>query len=585
MNNDLIMAGLDRVTSSQAFRLANRQRSFLRYIVTEALRGRTERLKEYVIGIEVFGKSPSFDPRLDSIVRTEAHKLRAKLGKYFETEGKGDAIRIALPRGKYVPAFFDAAALPAVHAPTPGLREAKGLRVLVLPFESRGTSRSSESFSDCLTDELIHALAAVPGFDVVARSSAFQFKGRTVDGCELARQLKAQAVIEGSVRKTGDRYRILVQLYDPSNGSTLWSQSYDPKVTKDPGVQQEIAQTIACQLMRQVYYRETHGTTTLLAGGAALEGNLEAHDYYFQGMRYFARHTPEDMAEASRLFNLAVEKDVTFTRAYTHLAYSYLMRPVLQAVLPAELVSRAYEAANKALEIDPFTGGAHIVLALQRLQNYQWREAGEEFRNGLRLSRSDALGHAWYGIYLTSVGNLTEAVKEHERALELDEDAAMSSWSYGLTLFLARRYREAGCYFRRTVARYPSFSPAHIGLGMIAVQERNYATAIADLERAQARTAGLGRERAKLGYAYALAGSKDRAREILNELLSSRSAVPAQMVAEMYIGLGDKDNAFKWLHTVIEQKDTPPMLKCDPMFDPLREDSRFATLLQQANMA
>lgn len=587
MDAELIIAELDRVTASNAFRLADRQRSFLRYVVTETIQRRAERLKEYVIGIEVFGRPTSFDPRLDSIVRTEAHKLRGKLAKYFETEGRADPVKIELPRGKYVPDFLHAGTAPASGTAARWTRpESHGLRILVLPFENRAAAKSGGMFCDRLTDELTLALARVPGIEVVARSCALPLKGGAVDICDVARRLNVHAIIGGSLSRLENRIRILVHVDDPAQGCTLWCQSYERHLSKTLDVQQDIAQTIAYQLLPELPSSCTFAASKSL--GHRLTGSnpdREAHDHYLQGLRHFARHTLDHMAEASRLFNLTVEKSIRFTQGYTHLAYSYLIRPLLQPILPSELVSRAFAAASKALEIDPLAGEAHIALAMQRIQNYQWREADMEFREGLRLAPSDALGHSWYGIHLATFGRANESIAEHERALELDADAAMSLWSYGLSLFLLRRYAEAAHYFRRTLVRYPAFSQARVGLAMISLQERDYTNAISELERAQHFVPGLGRERAKLGYAYALAGGRDRAREILNEMLqlSDRCAVPAQMIAELYIGLGDAEDAFQWLHKCIAQGDIPPML-CDPIFDPLRSDSRFPALLEHARI-
>lgn len=588
MDTDTIMAELDRVTASNAFRLADRQRSFLRYVVTETIQKRAERLKEYVIGIEVFGRPASFDPRLDSIVRTEAHKLRGKLVKYFETEGKTDPIKIELPRGKYIPDFSNAE-VPSAAATTGRLTrsDAHPLRLLVLPFENRAASKSGGLFCDRLTDEITHALSRIPGIEVVARSCTFPFKAGTVDISELAARLNVHTILTGSVCKLDDRIRILVHLDDPSHGCTLWCQSYERHLSKTVDTQQEIAETIANQLLPELPSPCIFAASKSLGSRPTLSNpDREARDHYLQGLRHFARHTLDHMAEASRLFNLTVEKSIGFTQGYTRLAYSYLILPLLQPVLPSELVSRAFVAASRALEIDPMAGEAHIALAIQRIQNYQWREADTEFREGLRLAPSDALGHAWYGIHLATFGHARESIGEHERALELDADAAMSLWSYGLSLFLLRRYGEAGHYFRRTLARYPAFSQARVGLAMVSLQERDYTNAISELERAQHLVPGLGRERAKLGYAYALAGGYDRAREILNEMLqlSDRCAVPAQMIADLYIGLGNSDDAFKWLHQSIAQGDIPPML-CDPMFDSLRSDNRFSALLQHARLA
>ena len=588
-DTDLILSQLERVTESHAFRFADRQRSFLRYVVTEALQHRGDRLKEYVIGIEVFGKPTTFDPRLDSIVRTEAHKLRAKLARYFDTEGKSDPIRIELPRGKYSPVFAPAkAAAPAPAASPRWQREPSPLRVLVLPFGSPGAAPLDLPFGDTLTDELGHALSAVPGIEVVARSCAMQFKGQAVDICEVARRLNVHAVIEGTVHRVGDGVRILAQVDDPSNGCTIWSQSYERQLGRIAALEQDLARVITSQLLPKIQSHKPQlerSVTPPRPTGS--ETHREAQQHYLQGLRHFARQAPDDVLEASRLFNLAVEKDNRLAHGYTHLAYSHLFRPVLQAVLPAEPVSHAFLAARRALEIDPLTGAAHITLALERLQNYQWHEADEEFRKGLELSPSDTVGHAWYGIFLTSLGRTSEALQHHELALECDPDAAMSSWSYGLTLFLMRRYSEAAHYYRNTLSRHPCSLQANTGLGLVLLHEGDYAAAIAQLEKAQGLTTGLTRDRTKLGYAYALAGATERAREILDDLLdlADRCSVPGNMLAELYIGLGEVDDAFKWLQIGIDQKDIPAMLRCDPMFDPLRSDPRFGELLEHQRMS
>jgi TolB-like protein len=241
---------LERVTASLTFRFADRQRSFLRYIVAEAVQQRAERLKEYVIGMEVFDRSASFDPRLDSIVRTGAHKLRAKLAKYYATEGKGDAIRIELPVGQYVPIFVDAVTRPRTDIPAASARELrKPLRLLVLPFDDRAKTQAGELFSDTVTDELSHALASVAGIEVVARSCAFRFKSRGVDISEVGQHMNVDVVIEGSVRKISDRLRILVQADDPASGCALWSQSYESGLDELADVQQIIARSIACKLL------------------------------------------------------------------------------------------------------------------------------------------------------------------------------------------------------------------------------------------------------------------------------------------------------------------------------------------------
>ena len=304
-------------------------------------------------------------------------------------------------------------------------------------------------------------------------------------------------------------------------------------------------------------------------------------------MYYWKRHRLEDFPEAVLFFRRATERDVTFARAYANLAYAYLMLPVLNAVLPSQVLGKARRAATKALTIDPAAGEAHIALALPLVQENQWREAGEEFRKGLELSPSDAFGRALYGMYLAAVGRPAEALKEHGRALQMDPASSVTASCYGQTLYLLRRHREAERHFRAALALDSSLPRAHAGLGLTSLHQGNYAKAIAELESAQSLTPGLGRVKASLGFAYATAGNKDKAHEVLNELLHrfTPASFPALMIAEVCIGLGDTDKAFQWLHTAFDQKDLAPFLTCDPLFDPLRTDSRFSSLLKRINLA
>ena len=585
---DLILQGVEAITGSRTFSRAARQRSFLKYVVEETLAGRAGRLKEYSIGIAVLGKDPSFDPRLSSIVRTEARKLRARLAKYYETEGRADPVRIELPLGTYAPVFSQTAAPPLARLSEerPSQPETAALRVLVLPFENRSSTRRDEVFCDGLADELSHVLTQLPNVEVVARSSAFQYKGRPTNVSELAERFNLDAVLEGSVRRSGGRVRVLAQI-DNRQGQTIWSHQYERKHSGGFSVEQEIAQAIANEVVSRAQAPQPRPSRAVLKTRPPRgEPNARAYQDYLQGVYYWKRHTLEDFGEAVRHFRRAIERDVRFTRAYTNLAYAYLMLPVLNAVLPSEFLPKARAAALRALEIDPQAGEAHIALALPFIQESRWREAGEEFRAGLELSPSDSLGRSWHGMYHATLGHASEALREHQRALQLDPESPVTSYCYGQTLYLLRRYDQAAHYFRSALALDPSLARAHASLGMVCLQQRNYATALSEMERAAALTSGLGRVKADLGYAYAAAGNKDKAREILSEFLTRfrPASFPAFMIAEVYIGLGDQHNSLEWLHRAMDQKDLAPFLSCDPVFDPLRADPRFSAVLKRANL-
>jgi tetratricopeptide (TPR) repeat protein len=263
------------------------------------------------------------------------------------------------------------------------------------------------------------------------------------------------------------------------------------------------------------------------------------------------------------------------------------MLPILKAALPAEFMPKVRTAASKALEIDSSAGEAHIALALPHIDNYEWAAAGEEFRKGLDLCPSSAIGHAWYGTYLVNMGCGAEGLREHQRCLELDPVSASALFCHAQTLYLLRRYDESIDRFRKALSLNPSFPREHAGLGLACLRKGSYVRAIAELEFAQSLTRGLGRVKANLAYAYAVSGQRDKAVDILNDFLAQFTPrdFPAAMISEIYIGLGEKDLAFEWLHRAIDQKDLAVFLKSDPLYDPLRSDPRFPALLKRMNLA
>jgi TolB-like protein/Flp pilus assembly protein TadD len=570
---DSIRRELDRILSSRTFRSAAAQRNFLRYAVIEELQGRGHLLKEYAIGVAVFSKGESFDPRLDSIVRSEARKLRARLARYFESEGRADPLRIHLPLGRYVPVITERSGFePAVSKSPSG----RNLRLAVLPFACRSANRRDESFSDGLTDELTHAFTRIPGLDVVSRTSAFQFKGQRIDVREIGRRLNVHAVIEGSVKVLRHRIRVIAQLADTLNGHALWSGSYDRKLTDLFAVQQELSSTVTHEL--GVHFRRR----PFLLGAA--DGPVQ--EEYLRGRSLAGRYTLEDYEAAIDCFEQAIVNEAASAGAYAGLAHCYVMLPFFKAMLQSELIPKIRAAASKALELDASLGEAHIVSAVPLIYDFNWFAAGEGFRRGLELRPSDPAGRAWYGTYLLNIGRGEEGLLEHKRVWELDPASPLAAHNYGLALYFLRRHEEAIRQFRKALALNASHAASHAGLGMACVHKGSYARGVTELEIAEKLTPGLGRVTADLGYAYAVSGNREKANEILNRFLRQfdPASFPAVMIAGIYIGLGDSDRAFEWLHKAIDQKDLAVFLKSDPLYGPLRKDPRFSTLLRRTNL-
>lgn len=344
----------EKMLAARTFRAAAAQRSFLRYVVSETIEGRGELLKEYSIGVAVFHKKESFDPRLDSIVRTQARKLRARLTRYYEGEGRDDRLRIEIPTGQYAPVFrlgpvelreLTLRRVPPGNSPSPAPHRS-ALRIAVLPFANRGSSKKDELFSDGLTDELTHAFTRIPGLEVVARTSAFQFKGERVDVREVGRRLGVQAVVEGSIRRSGERLRVLAQLDDTFNGQTVWSQTYDRKLADLFAVQQDISATITNELGNHFA-----GGPELIgpgrSGDAPLQMNPRVYEEYLRGQYFWNRHTVHDFEAAIDCFQRAIAMESRYARAWANLAWCYIMVPVVKAALTSAFVPRIRSAAAK----------------------------------------------------------------------------------------------------------------------------------------------------------------------------------------------------------------------------------------------
>ena len=641
-NTAAIREHLEKILSSRTFRAADGQRNFLRYVVEQALDGGTQRIKEYSVGVEVFHRGESFDPRQDSIVRVEARKLRARLAKYYEEEGQRDPVRIEFPKGSYAPLFREAQtatqqpdplvieeSAPAEASGAPlakqslpakppamlrrvagwkavaamvaallvsgtvaywGIRHREntlpgGASIAVLPFANLSSDKSDEFFSDGLTEELIDSLARVPGLRVVARTSAFQYKGQSQDVRKVGRELNVRNVLEGSVRRYGNLVRITTQLNDASNGFQLWAANYEREMKDILAVQREISQSITTALGAQLTGKNTPAGNNSFPGDAPAL-NPDAYQDYLRGLSFFNKRTAEDTRSAIGYFQQAIAKDGNYALAYLGLAHSYAAIPMYAAIPSREASSQIRTAAARALALDSTLGEAHVDLALAFMYDYEWSAAEGEFRKALALNPGDSFAHTWHGTFLVKMGRVAEAMEEQKTALNLDPVSTNAAGALARALYHARRYDDAILQYKNAVRLNPDFGVVRQGLGLAYLKAGNYAEGIGETQAASHLMGGDSMIQGQLGYAYALSGESAKAKIILSELLSRSSlgSVRALPIAHIYIGLGDKDRAFEWLQLAIDQRDINLWLKTDAFYDPLRQDSRFSELLRRMRL-
>jgi TolB-like protein/Flp pilus assembly protein TadD len=582
LSPESISAELAVILSSRTFRMANAQKNLLRFVVQETLENRAHLLKEYWIGVKVFHRGESFDPRMSSIVRLEARKLRANLARYFETEGAGDQLRIEIPKGGYAPVFRsnDQSPLLCVVTMDPLAKElhADGPEVLswaVLPVVDRNHSREGRFFAEGLTDELSSALARDPHVRLAARSSASRLGG--FDVREIGRILNVQRVLEGSVRRHGERFRVSLQASETASGYVLWSENFEVEAADEVRSQQEISLN-ALRSLRQWTSGDwyTSGTDNRFASGAARQPK-DRRIALLQKSGATSLYDPHAYAAPRRLQP---------AREYADRVKSLVILAFCKSGSIFQLSSELKATASKALELDGASGEAHAAMAMALLCDYDWKHAEDRFRSAVQLAPNDPVVRFWYANYLMNTGRLEEAMAEHKTAVELNSDSAVAISCYGTALYFSKRFSEAIEHQRRALARSPDLTPARVTLGLSCIRKGSFLRGLTELERARALSNDAGLIRGHVGYTFALMGNRERANDILGSLLReyNEEDFRAFPIAEIYIGLGDKDLAFAWMHRVIDQKDWTICLKADPLFDPLRPDPRFATLLRRVNL-
>ncbi|HET7599640.1 MAG TPA: protein kinase [Gemmatimonadales bacterium] len=444
----------------------------------------------------------------------------------------------------------------------------------VLPFVDLSPARDQEYFSDGLTEELITSLSQVPGLRVAARTSSFQFKGRSTDVHEVGRKLDVAAVVEGSVRRSGDRLRITSRLVDTKDGYQLWSDSYDREVSDVFAVQEDVARSIVSALrVRLAPARDS-------ALAVPPTKDLEAYDLYLKGRFAWNKRTGPALEDAVRYLEQAVARDSTFARAWAALADAYiLVVPFAGHGSSAETWRKAQAAARKALALDSTSAEAYTSLGYGSfIYAWDWRAAEEYFRRAIAANPNYATGHHWYGDYLAGRGRLAESLAEMGRAHQLDPLSLQIGSEWGWVSYLMHRTDEAETRIRETLALDSNFAQAHFRVGLVQIQQGRYPAAIASLKRAIELGAFYPQSAAALAVAYAESGDRKAAMAILEDLKrrAAGELVPPVHVATVYAGLGDLTHGFEWLNRAIDEKDIYiPENFFEPLLDPLRKDPRF----------
>ncbi|HEV2914139.1 MAG TPA: protein kinase [Pyrinomonadaceae bacterium] len=452
----------------------------------------------------------------------------------------------------------------------------------ILPLVNASGEHETEYFSDGITESIINNLSHLPKLRVMARSTVFRYKDKEADPLQVGRELNVRAVLTGRVLHHEDNLLIQTELVDAIDGSRLWGEQYNRKMTDIFNIQEEIAREISEKLR----FRLTGEEQKQLAKRHT--DNPEAYRLYLKGRYNWNKRTPEGFKKGIEHFKEAIDIDSGYALAYAGLADSYNMLGNYSELPPREAFPRARTAAIKALRIDDTLAEARASLAYA-INGYDWNWAGaaSEFKRAIELKPNYATAHYWYATtHLAAVGKLDEALSEIMQAKELDPLSLIINTNLGWIYYFARRYEDAIKQIRKALEIDENFNVAYFKLGQVYERQGNYEEAITQYRRAMQLSSNLW-IMPGLGHALAMSGRRDEAHRILNELIaaSGERYVSPYFIAEVYRGLGDLDKTFEWLEKAYEDRsDWLVWLGIEPALDGLRSDPRFIDLVRRVGL-
>jgi TolB-like protein/DNA-binding winged helix-turn-helix (wHTH) protein len=453
----------------------------------------------------------------------------------------------------------------------------------VLPLQNLSADREQEYFSDGLTDALITDLAQIRSLEVISRTSSMQYKGTKKSMAEVARELKVDGVVEGTVQRSGDRVKITAQLIDATNDRHLWAQSFERSPSDVIQLQDDIAQSISAAIatVAQPERARLHRKRPV---------DQEAYDNYLKGRYELNKRERVALARARDFFDRATVKDPDFGEGYAGLASCYLILGEYEVLPPAEAYPKARDAAARALQIDETLAEAHLVLAgVKRDYDWDFPAAEDEFRRGIDLSPSSATAHQWYAEMLSEdLGRHADAIAEIESAQRLDSLSPIINTIHGDVLRLAGRTDEARLQLEHTLAMDPQFAYAHAILGNVYLHDNLIGKAAEEYKRATVMSPNSPWYMSMLAFCYGRVGRRAEAEKLLQALLaqSQNGYVPSVDIAASYEAVGQEREALTYLQKAYDERDVKlRWLDTKPNFENLHSNQKFQELLRRISSA
>ncbi|MCI0697475.1 protein kinase [candidate division KSB1 bacterium] len=456
------------------------------------------------------------------------------------------------------------------------------IRLAVLPFDNITQNPEDEYFADGMTDEMISKLSKISGFGVIARTSVMHYKTKPKTVAEIGQELQVSKILEGSVRKAAEKLRITVKLIDVKTQEPVWSTEYDKELADVFAIQSEVAQQVAAALRVEL--------TTAERNQIEKRGteSVEAYNLYLQGHYYADKRTPQGLNKGIEYFNEAIKIDPKFAHAYAGLAKSYHFLGYFGYLPPIELYPKARAAAERALELDHTIAEAHTELAvIMNVFDWDWLGAERTFKHALALNPDYTRAHQAYGAFLMFMGRNEEAFAEIKRSQEFNPLWLESHNGEGLIHYYGRRYDDAIEKLTKTIEMQPNYFIPYLWLGLSYLEKGRVEEAIAAIQKCITLSRGYSIAVAAQGYVFAKSGKRTEARKIVMQLqqLSQQRYVPPSLIALIYAGLSEKDQAFEWLEKAYRARDINlAQIKESPFVDNLRSDPRFAAWLKKMDL-
>jgi TolB-like protein/Flp pilus assembly protein TadD len=453
--------------------------------------------------------------------------------------------------------------------------------IVVLPFENASHDTETEYLSDGISEALINSLSELPQLRVIARTTAFRYKGKQIEPQAVGRELKVQTVLMGIVRQLGDRLNVQVDLVDAATGSQLWGQEYERKLVDVLAVKQalvrEVTEKLRLKPTGEQQQRLTQRDTS----------NPEAYQFYLKGRYYWNKRTADNVKKAIDQFQHAADKDPNYALAYAGLADCWVLQEDYVGIPATESYPKAKTFAERALQLDSSLAEAHASLGFIYTNLWQWEQAEEEFKRAIKLNPNYSTAPHWHSICLLNLGRIDDAMAEIKRAHELDPLSPVIGTTLTYAYFAKGDVNATIAQCKAVIELDPEYPRAHEYLGLSYLKEARHSEAISELQKAVELSGRDRRPLRDLGYGYAVSGQRAEAVAVLEELQAKYDKQEAlgQDSAAVYTGLGDKNQAFAWLEKDFEaHSGLLPWIGWAPAFESLRSDPRCADLLRRMGL-